>query len=135
MRPGGELLRCWEEKWQDQWKPGTEDIRNHWCTIVQELGGSTEHPGTSDQEVTEWLQKQGFETEQVEVLTWSRSTTPRAIFDGIAQRVWTSTQLVPDAIFATSLERLQQWMDEYYGDTLDKVFTQDQRVIISRTQV
>ena len=135
LRPGGMLLRCWEENWQEVWKPGSHDIKNHWCTIVQELGGSTEHPGTSDQAVTEWLQKQGFETEQVATLVWQRPTTPRAIFEGIAQRAWTSTQVVPDPIFTVSLQRLQQWLDEQYGESIDRVFTQEQHVIISRTRI
>ncbi len=135
LRPGGVLVRCWEEKWQESWNPGTQDIRNQWCTFVHELGGNTEHPGTSDQAVTAWLQQQGFKTEQMDLLTWQRQTTARAIFEGIAQRAWTSTQLVPDTIFAASLERLQQWIDEHYGDAIDEVFTQEQRVIISRTLV
>jgi ubiquinone/menaquinone biosynthesis C-methylase UbiE len=135
LRPGGILIRSWEAKWQEHWKPGAHDIRNQWCTIVQELGGDTEHPGASDQEVTDWLHNKGFETEQLETLVWQRSTTPRAVFEGIAQRIWTSTQLIPDAIFAASLERLKQWMDEQYGDTLDQVLIQEQHVIIGKTQV
>jgi ubiquinone/menaquinone biosynthesis C-methylase UbiE len=135
LRPGGVFVRCWEEKWQESWKPGSHDIRNQWCTFVHELGGSTEHPGTSDQAVTEWLQQQGFETKQMEVLTWQRQTTARAIFEAIAQRAWTSTQLVPDAIFTASLERLQPWIDEHYGDTIDEVFVQEQRTVISRTLI
>ena len=135
LRPGGVLIRCWEENWQEYWKPGSHDIKNHWCTIVQELGGSTEHPGTSDQVVTEWLQKQGFETEQIAILRWQRRTTSRSIFEGIAQRAWTSTQVVPDTIFAASLERLQEWLEERYGEDIDKVFTQEERVIISKTQL
>lgn len=135
LRPGGVLVRCWEEKWQESWKPGSLNIKNQWCSFVHELGGDTEHPGTSDQAVAEWLQQQGFKTEQVEVLTWQRSTTIRAIFNGIAQRAWTSTQVVPDTIFAASLERLQQWIDEYHRDTIDEVFTEEQRVIMSRTEV
>jgi ubiquinone/menaquinone biosynthesis C-methylase UbiE len=135
LRPGGVLVRCWEEKWQEHWHPGTYDIRSQWSAIVHELGGDTKHPGTSDQAVTDWLQQQGFKTEQVEALTWQRPTTARTIFNGIAQRAWTSAQLLPDTIFAASLERLQQWMDEHYGNTIDEVFTQEQRVIISRTVV
>jgi ubiquinone/menaquinone biosynthesis C-methylase UbiE len=135
LRPGGVLVRCWEEKWQESWKPGSRNIKNQWCSFVHELGGNTEHPGTSDQAVTDWLQQQGFKTEQVEALTWQRPTTIRTIFDGIAQRAWTSAQLLPDDIFAASLERLQQWIDEHYRDTIDEVFTEEQRVIISRTVV
>lgn len=135
LRPGGILIRCWEEKWEDLWKPGSRDIRNQWCTIVHELGGDTKHPGASDQEVTDWLHRQGFETEPLATLTWQRPTTPHAIFEGIAQRIWTSTQVVSDDIFAASLDRLNQWMDEQFGDAINEVFLQEKGVVISKTQI
>jgi ubiquinone/menaquinone biosynthesis C-methylase UbiE len=135
LRPGGVLVRCWNENWNEDWKPDSHNIKTQWCTIVQELGGNTEHPGTSEQTVTEWLQQQGCKTEQVEALTWQRPTTARAIFEEIAQRAWTSTLLVPDTIFPASLERLWQWIEEQYGDSVDEEFTQEKRVIISRTLI
>src|SRR5581483_4070188 len=97
LRPNGILVRYWNEKWHENWQPdSSHNIKARWCNIVQELGGSTEHPGTSDEMVTEWLQQQGFQTEQVKILSWQQPTTARAIFEEIAQRAWTSTQLVPD---------------------------------------
>jgi enolase len=54
-------------------------------------------------------------TEQLDVLTCERKVTPRAVFEEIAQRYWTSALLVSDDIFATAIERLRQWVDEHYG--------------------
>ncbi len=136
LHPGGVLVRCWEENWEELWKPGPGDIRKQWSKIVvEELGGSTARPGVGEQVVTAWLQQQGFETEQVDVVTWEREITPRTILQGIEQRLWTSTLSVPDDIFAASIKRLREWMDEHYGATIDDKYVQQQRFVISKTQV
>ncbi len=135
LRPGGMLVRCWEEKWLEDWRPDSRNIKTRWCSIVQELGGSIEHPGASEQMVTAWLQQQGFSTQETELMTWQQPQTARAIFEEIAQRAWTSTRLVPDDIFAASLERLRHWIDEQYGDHIDEVFTIEKRTVLSRTVV
>jgi ubiquinone/menaquinone biosynthesis C-methylase UbiE len=141
LRPGGVLVRCWREKWHEIWQiePSARPmstsrlIKNQWCLFAQEAGGRFALPGTSEQVVTEWLQQQGFKTEQVQVISWQEPATVRAVLDGIAQRIWTSNQLVSDAIFEVSLARLRQWIDERYGDKLDEVFMEEQRAIVSRT--
>lgn len=135
LRPGGMLVRCWQDDWEKLWKSGPGDIRSQWCRIVEELGGSTARPGVGEPVVTAWLQQQGFETEQVGVVTWEQKLTPRAILQGIEQRLWTSTLFVLDDIFAASIERLRQWMDEHYGAAIDDVYTHQQRMVISRTQI
>jgi ubiquinone/menaquinone biosynthesis C-methylase UbiE len=135
LQPGGMLLCCWNEHWHKHWQPGSNDIRQQWTKIVQESGGNTKHPGASDQEVIDWLERQGFVTEQWSVLTWQEKITPRAIFEGVAQRLWTSTRFVPDDLFAASIQRLRQWMDEHYGAAIDDVYMQERRFVISRTRV
>ena len=85
--------------------------------------------------MTAWLQQQGFETEQVDVVTWEQEITPRTILQGIEQRLWTSTLFVPDDIFTASIQRLRQWMDEHYGTTIDDVYVQQQRIVVSKTQL
>ena len=136
LRPGGVLVRCWNEQWNNRWKPDAPTIRGQWSRIVQELGGSTRHPGTSEQEVTAWLQAQGMETEQQEVLVWQQTLTPRVLFESIARRQWTSASVVPEPIFSTALERLRQWLDNHYGATaLDEPFIEEQHVIIGKTHM
>jgi ubiquinone/menaquinone biosynthesis C-methylase UbiE len=136
LRPGGMLVRCWSENWQENWQPGSSlDIRKQWCTIVQDLGGKTDLPGASDQMVTEWLHAAGFQTESWLTLSFQQEWTPRILLKEIEQRLWTSTQLVPDSIFEASIERLRQWANEHYGAALDTVSTQEQRVTVYRTPV
>lgn len=135
--PGGMLIRCWDENWHENWQKGQRDtqgdIKKQWSKIIQELGGSTELPGANEQEVTQWLQQQGYVTEQVGVVAWERTATPRFIIEGIEQRIWTSTLFVPDDMFAVSLQHLRQWADEHYGASLDTPHIQHKRFVISRT--
>jgi len=135
VRPGGVLVRCWTENRLEQWKPGLRDVRNRWCQIVQELGGNTDVPGTGDDEVTAWLQQHGLETVQTDVVTWEYQITPRKIFEGVEQRIWTSTLVVPDDMFATSIQHLRTWMDEHYGDAIDQPYTQQGRMLINVTRI
>ena len=130
LRPGGVLLRCWDEGGRS----GPLDIRREWRRIVRELGGSTERPGGTEQVVTAWLQERGLQTEKLTVLTWEQIETPRAHFQSIAQRLWSSTWSVPDDIFAASVERLQQWVDENYGATIDDQYKQERHFVIERTK-
>ncbi|HZO75936.1 MAG TPA: class I SAM-dependent methyltransferase [Ktedonobacteraceae bacterium] len=135
LRPGGLLVRSWDEDWEEFWAPGSDDIRKQWCKIVQDLGGSTARPGAGDQAVTTWLQQRGFEVAQVDAVTWEQQLTPRALFQGVEQRLWTSTMFVPDTIFAASLKQLRQWVDERYGTTIDSPYVQQQRIVINRARL
>lgn len=135
LRPGGVLVRGWEDRWEENWKPGPGDIRRQWSKIMHELGGSTDRPGADDQVVTAWLQQQGFATEPFAVLEWERQVTPRAIFESVKHRLWTSTMFVPDDIFAVSIECLWQWVDEHYGAAIDEQYALPQRFVIARTRV
>jgi ubiquinone/menaquinone biosynthesis C-methylase UbiE len=131
LSPGGTLLRCWNERWQSHWQPGTDDIRSRWSQIVQELGGSTSHPGAWEEHVTAWLLQHGYTLEQVADLTWQQEIIPRAMVEGIANRLWTSTLNVPDDLFAVSIERLRACAQQQYGATIDTPFSQKQHMIIS----
>jgi hypothetical protein len=81
------------------------------------------------------LQQQGFATEQFAALEWERQVTPRAIFESVKHRLWTSTMFVPDDIFAVSIERLWQWVDEHYGAAIDEQYALPQRFVIARTRI
>jgi ubiquinone/menaquinone biosynthesis C-methylase UbiE len=135
LRPGGVLVRCWDENWGEAWKPGLGDIRKRWTQIVHELGGNTDHPGASDQAVTDWLQQRGLKTEQIDEVAFEQELTPRAVFTSVEQRLWTSTLVVPDDLFATSIQLLRQWMDEQYGSSIDDKYVQTMRVLVNVTRI
>lgn len=130
MRPGGVLLLCWDR----DAAAGPRDIRHEWNRIIEELGGKAEHRGASaPDKVINWLQQQGFQTERLDALTWNQSIKPRAILDGITQRLWSRTWSIPDDLFAASAERLQQWVEQQYGANIDDNYVQERHFMISRT--
>ncbi|QBD81972.1 methyltransferase domain-containing protein [Ktedonosporobacter rubrisoli] len=132
-RPGGVFIRCWNANWQEAWKPGSGDIRREWSRIVEELGGSTAFVGTAEQSVTTWLQGQGFETEQREILTWQRQVTPRALFESVVQYQGAGTWPLSDDLFEASLTRLSQWVEEHYREHVDEAFLQEEHLVLGRT--
>ena len=108
LRPRGVLLRCWDEDVADS--PSPWDIRREWSRMVEQLGGHAERPGRSawhNQTVTAWLQQQGFRTESVVALKSWRPMTPRAVLEGLEQRVWSYDWAISDDIFAAAIARLR----------------------------
>jgi len=133
LRPGGSLLHCWDE--YEKLDDGP-NISEEWSKIVQQLGGRLGRPGAgSVQRVTEWLHGHGYQTERIQAVTWHRTVSPRESLERITQRLWSSTWSVPDDIFAQSVERLNAWVHEHYGDNLDKEYSQECRFVINKTKV
>jgi ubiquinone/menaquinone biosynthesis C-methylase UbiE len=136
LRPGGILLRCWEEDVADS--PGPWDMRREWSEIIEQLSGQAERPVKSawhNQAVTAWLQQQGLQTERLMALEWGCSVTPRAIFEEIERRVWSYDWSVPDDIFAEALVRLRQWVAERYGSAIDVSSQLKRYFLIGRTRI
>jgi ubiquinone/menaquinone biosynthesis C-methylase UbiE len=132
LHPGGVLLHCWDE----QGKSDVQRLREEWTTILHELGGDDRRPGAPSQHaVTTLLHEWGLQTEQKCVLTWLQPVTPRLVLETILQRQWSSTWLIPDAIFTVAAHRLQEWAYDYYGEGIDTVRGQERSFIISKTRM
>ncbi len=132
LRPGGRLLQCWDT--YDASAIG-EVVNAHWRSLVQDLGGSTSRPGVSTHTVKHWLKERGFQTQDELVLTWSQQVIPRQAIDYIAQRYWSSSWQLPDAIFTASVERLWAWAHKYFGSQIDVAQTQERHFFISTTRL
>ncbi len=135
LRPGGVIIRCWNENWAAHWEPGAGDLKSEWSAIVEDLGGSTKLPGATDKEVTEWLRTRGLQTELWERFSFKQETSRQAIFQEIEQRLWTSAQLLPDHIFKDSIERLRLWVDEHYSAHIADTYIEERGIVITRTQL
>ena len=132
LRPGGSLLHCWDEF--EKLNDGP-NIGEEWSRIVKQLGGRVGRPGVGTvQRVTEWLEQHGYKTERINAVTWQRSVSPREALERITQRLWSSTWSVPDDIFAQSVERLNAWVAEHYGNNLDKEYQQECKFVINKTK-
>jgi ubiquinone/menaquinone biosynthesis C-methylase UbiE len=132
LRPGGAFLHCWDEFVNvDLWPVGET-----WGTIVRELGCEVKRPGANDRsEVTAWLNDQGLQPQEFSTVQWEVTQTPREAVEQVTRRLWSSTWVVPDDIFATSVERLESWAKDYFGADLDTQFKGIRQFVISKTEV
>ncbi|HLW03206.1 MAG TPA: class I SAM-dependent methyltransferase [Ktedonobacterales bacterium] len=130
LRSGGVFLHCW-----DEYLSGDEALRERWVQIVRELGGEVGIIGAERRSaVTDYLRERGFTVEVLRTVIWETQESPRAAFDYIAQRVWSRTWLVPDDIFAASIQRLESWATNRYGAAYTIPRPQTYQFIISRTR-
>lgn len=130
LRPGGLFLHCWDE----HGKSDVEDINTQWSKILDELGYTSRTRGTiAREDVGAFLHQQGLQTEQVRLITWERSITPRLVLEHILHRHWSHTRAMPDHIFAIATERLRTWVLDYYGASIDTVHKREQLFVVSKT--
>ena len=131
LRPGGVFLHCWDERLAS----GGEALQERWVEIVRELGGEVGILGAERRSmVTDYLREKGYSTEVLRTVVWETQETPHEAFEYIAQRVWSRTWLVPDDLFAASLQRLESWATNRYGAAYTTPRPQSEQFIISRTR-
>ena len=132
LQPGGYLLHCWDE--HDD--ASLNSVIETWITIVEELGGSANRVGTeSPRSVSEWLREQGLPVEELSLVRWETVATPRRAVERISSRLWSRTWLVPDAIFAASVERLEAWALVHFGaEHMDTPHVRINQFVVHRAQ-
>ncbi len=132
IRPGGVFLHCWDEFVNvEAWPVGET-----WGNIVRELGGDAKRPGASSRsEVTAWLKEYGLQPQEIPVLQWEVTQTPREALEQVTRRLWSSTWVVPDDIFAASVVRLESWAKDYFGTDIDTQYKGTRQFVICKTEV
>ena len=132
LRPGGAFLHCWDEFIKvDAWPVGET-----WGKIIRELGGNVKRPGAVVRtDVTEWLKEQGLLPQEIPVVQWEVTQTPREAVEQVTRRIWSSTWVVPDDLFAASVQRLESWAKDYFGGDMDTPFKGIRQFVICKTEV
>jgi ubiquinone/menaquinone biosynthesis C-methylase UbiE len=132
IRPGGVFLHCWDEFVNAEAWP----VGETWGKIVRELGGEVKRPGAEQRsDVTAWLKGHGLQPQEISVVQWEVMQTPREALEQITRRLWSSTWVVPDDIFAASVVRLESWAKDYFGADIDKPFKGIRQFVICKTEV
>jgi ubiquinone/menaquinone biosynthesis C-methylase UbiE len=132
IRLGGFFLHCWDEFVNRQEWP----VGEAWARIVRELGGELKRPGVGERtDVTAWLNDHAFQPQEIPVVQWEVTQTPREALEQVTRRLWSSTWVVPDDIFAESIVRLKHWAKDYFGDDIDKQFTGTRQFVICKSEV
>jgi len=131
LRPGGVFLHCWDERLA----PGGESLQERWVEIVRELGSEVGIVGAERRSlVTDYVRERGISVEILRTVTWETQESPRDAFEYIAQRIWSRTWLVPDEVFAASIQRLESWATNRYGSEYATPHPQSHQFIISRAR-
>jgi ubiquinone/menaquinone biosynthesis C-methylase UbiE len=132
IRPGGVFLHCWDEFVNvDAWPVGET-----WGKIVRELGCEAKRPGADARsDVTAWLKEHGLQPQEIPALQWEVSQSPREALEQVTRRLWSSTWVVPDDIFAASVVRLESWAKDYFGADIDRQFSGTRQFVICKTEV
>ncbi len=133
LRPGGFLLHCWDE--HDD--TSLDSITETWIKIVEELGGDAHRLGPElPSMVSAWLRELGLPVEELSIARWETIATPRRSLERITSRLWSRTWLVPDEIFAASVQRLEAWALDHFGaEHMDTPHTRVNQFIVHRTQL
>jgi ubiquinone/menaquinone biosynthesis C-methylase UbiE len=132
IRPEGVFLHCWDEFVNAEVWP----VGETWGKIVRELGGDIKRPGVEERsDVTAWLKEHGLQPQEIPVLQWEVMETPRESLEQITWRLWSSTWVVPDDIFAESVVRLESWAKNYFGADIDRQFKGTRQFVICKTEV
>ena len=132
LRPAGAFLHCWDEFVNvEAWPVGET-----WGKIVRELDCEVKRPGTEARsEVTAWLKEHALQPQMIPVLQWEVTQTPREALEQVTRRLWSSTWVVPDDIFAESIVRLESWAKDYFGADIDTQFKGTRQFVICKTEV
>jgi len=116
LRPGASLLLGQDRREN----PELDAISDYWQDVVRELGYTPRRVGAKGYgEIVAELRARGLPIHEQVAVTWSEAETPRAALENITLRLWSLTWHVPDDLFAESARRLELWVNEHYGDTLD----------------
>ena len=132
LHPGGLFLHCWDEILNsDKWPVGET-----WVKIIHEMGGKV-RPGNRQYRslITEWLREQGLHPEIIPLTSWEIIHTPRQAVEHVTKRRWSSTRMVPDDLFETSVPRLEAWAKDYFGDQMDVPQPGIQQFVVCKTEV
>lgn len=132
IQPGGLFLHCWDELVSEQSWP----IGETWRNIVRELGFDAKRPGTDERsDVTGWLIEHGYRPQEIPIMEWEITQTPREALEQVTKRLWSSTWIVPDDIFAESIVRLESWAKDFFGTNIDQRYERKCQFIICKTEV
>ena len=128
LRPGGAFVNSWNPHTR---REVDNDIRDHWHALVEARGAEWRRPGVqSRDELVAELTRMGASVEEVTVARMESSVTPLSVVESIADRIFSDTWDVPEAVMRPTVEELRVWAEQTYGDlnephAVERLFTLD----------
>ena len=100
-------------------------IRDRWRELVTAQGARWQRPGVQNHaELDTALQALGAQVEEVEVLRYTASATPRERLDQIRSRVCSDAWDIPDEVFEATFQQIVAWTEKEIGP-LDQAITEE----------
>lgn len=122
LRPSGLVLHTAHRR-----RPVSTNVtlRSRWHELVEARGEQWKRPGAPKSEaVTAEFQSLGASVEEIEVTTWSGSTTPRQEIADIGNRINTDAWAVSDEVLSATVAELTEWARGHFG-SLDEPVGED----------
>ena len=130
LKPGGVYIDS--TQWHDKTSL-LRRIRDHWHELVEAQGAQWRRPGAqSPEEIATELQALGARVEEVEVLRYYSTGTPREVLEAIHSRVCSDAWDVPDHIFETTFKEITTWTKKEFKH-LDEPVSTEQRFVLRIT--
>ena len=127
IKPGGVYIDS--TQWHDSSSQLTR-IRDHWRELVEAQGAQWRRPGVqSRDELSAELKALAAQLEEVEVLRYYATATPRERLDQIHSRVCSDAWDVSDDVFEVTYKELAAWTKKEIGP-LDKPITEERRFVL-----
>lgn len=135
LKPGGTFLNGGDEALSNGLHRSVQDL---WLDIVKEIDPNASQLGlmgfATSNAVVRYLEELGLHPEHLRTVTWTASETPRQAFAFIRERLWSRTWLLPDDLFAESVQRLEHALLAQFGDQIDTPVTREMQFVILRTR-
>ena len=117
LRPGAPLLLGQDVSRGLGNYPTQHPMQDQWVAIMRDLGAEPHRLGAdSFKQILAEARGRGLQVDEWEVVTWTAGVSPADGFSDIADRIWSLTWRVPDALFAESVRRLEIWARARFGD-------------------
>jgi len=127
LKPDGVYIDS--TQWHDKTAP-LQRIRDQWHQLIEAQGAQWRRPGAQNPaEINAELQTLGAQVEEMEVLRYYSTSTPREVLEAIHSRVCSDAWDVPNDVFETTFKEIMAWTKKEFKH-LDEPITTERRFVL-----
>ena len=131
LKPAGVYIDS--TQWHDKTSP-LRRIRDQWHTLIEAQGAQWRRPGAqTPDDISAELKTMGAQLEEVEVLRYYSSSTPREILEAIHSRVCSDAWDVPNDVFEATFTEVSAWTKKEFKH-LDEPISTERRFVLRITR-
>jgi ubiquinone/menaquinone biosynthesis C-methylase UbiE len=120
-------------QWHDKTSP-LRRIRDQWHTLIEAQGAQWRRPGAQNpDEIATELTMMGAQLEEVEVLRYNSTNTPREVLEAIHSRVCSDAWDVPNDVFEATFKEITAWTKQEFKH-LDEPISTERRFVLRITR-